>query len=130
MLRAGFLLVSLAACGGNGTAPEETLLRGQWGSAEAELIAIAAGAELRFGCAGAVIDDPIALTDANTFTATARVSGTMMSLDPGPVVRLSGSLAGSRVTITVPEVLGFPAATYVLSAGVSRPPLEEPVCPL
>jgi hypothetical protein len=126
------LLLSIAACSGDSMAPEEPILRGQWGSDQAELIAIAAGAELRFGCAAAVIDDPITLTAANTFVAAARLSGSMASYGPDPVVRLSGSLAGSQLIISVPSVpaVHFDGGTYVLEAGVALPALEEPMCPL
>jgi hypothetical protein len=128
---AGALLLLQVACG-EGIGPNETLLRGHWGSDQAELIAIGTGAELRFGCASAVIDDPIAMTAANTFVAAARVHSSMARLGKDPVVRLSGSLSGSQLTVTVPGVRAeplFPGGTYVLEAGMELPPLEEPVCP-
>jgi hypothetical protein len=127
----GLLLLLQVACG-NSIGPNETLLRGHWGSDEAELIAIGAGAELRFGCATALVESPITLTTAHTFVAAARVSGSFAALGPNPIVRLSGSLSGNQLTVSVPNVPSvpvFPGGTYVLEEGVELPPLEEPVCP-
>ena len=100
------------------------MLQGQWGSEEAELIAILAGAELRFQCAVAVIDDPIMLTPENTFSARARVLNRRTLFEANPsVVRLTGSIADGQVTISVPTVLSYAAATYVLSPGVEPWPV-------
>ena len=124
-------LFLLSACSDDTAPNQETVLRGHWGSDEAELIAIGAGAELRFICASAVTDEAITLTGDNTFVAAARVNGSMARLGPDPVVRVSGSLAGTRLTVSVPSVSSeqLSGGTYVLEAGVELPPLEEPICP-
>lgn len=46
-------------------------LVGTWGSPDAELIAIQAGAEVHYGCSTIVIRGPIALAPDNTFAARA-----------------------------------------------------------
>jgi hypothetical protein len=101
-----------------------------WGSPEAHLIALYAGADLRIGCTWLIIDDAIVLDDRNGFSAHARVAGSGLTLGDLPVVRLTGSVDGSTVTVTVPQSAQTTATTYRLEAGVTRAPADEPECPV
>ena len=113
----------LLGCGDDLAAPSGRELRGTWGSIEArtELIALFAGAELRIPCTTFIIDDPIVLDDTNGFATRARVQGSGAVIGELPVVRLTGSLGGERVTVAVPQTGSAPAATYLLDAGVTVP---------
>jgi hypothetical protein len=127
-LAAALLLVG---CGGDPAAPSGRELVGTWDSLDArtELIALLAGAELRVPCATFIIDDPIVLDDTNGFATRARVRAGAVS-GQLPVVRLSGSLGSSRVTVAVPQRGSTPAATYLLEAEVTVPAAELPECPV
>jgi hypothetical protein len=122
-------LLAGAACSGEPTGSDARVLVGQWGSPEAELIGLHSGAELRVPCRTIIIDDPIVLSDADGFTTRARVQGSGLTIGTLPVVRLTGQVAGDRVTIDVPAASPASAATYVLEAGVTRDPEDVPMCP-
>jgi hypothetical protein len=121
--------LGIAACGSNPTAPTGRELVGAWGSAQAELIAIYAGAEFRIPCTRFIIDDPIMLDQANAFAVQARVDGPGFTAGELPVVRLTGAVVGHQTTIDVPAGAQTPATRYVLDAGVRPDPAEEPACP-
>jgi len=125
---AAALLLTLG-CGDGASAPTGRELVGMWGSTEAELIALYAGAELRLPCTRLIIDDAVVLNDANGFTAQARVDGPGLTAGNLPVIRLTGSVAGSQVTIAVPQSSQTAAATYRLETGVTPAPEDEPECP-
>jgi hypothetical protein len=118
------------ACGGAATAPSGRELVGAWGTSEVELIGLHAGAELRLPCTIIIIDDPIELGDADDFTARGRVDGPGLTAGSLPVVRLTGEVAGSHVTVNVPARTQTSAATYLLEAGVGPALEDEPECPL
>ena len=105
---------------------------GTWGSIEnrTELIALLAGAELRVPCTTFIIDDPIVLDDTGGFATRARVRGSGAVIGELPVVRLTGSLGGDRVTVVVPRMGSTPAINYLLDAGVTVPAVELPECPV
>ena len=124
------ILCLTLGCGDDGAAPTGRELVGAWGSLEAQLIALHAGAELRAGCTRFIIDDPIALTDDDKFSSQARVDGSGAALGDLPVVRLTGSQSGSRVRIFVPQSAHTSAATYILMDAVAPAPSQQPQCPL
>ena len=127
----GFLatLLLTLGCGDDATAPTGRELVGSWGSSEVELVALYAGAELRVPCIRFIIDDPILLDQANHFWARAKVDGPGLTLGDLPIVRLTGSVDGNRVTVAVPQNEVTPAATYLLDWGVTPAPPEVPACP-
>lgn len=122
-------LLAVVACAPEPVAPSGPVLIGAWGSADAELIAIRVGAEVRLGCATISIEHPIQLSAGNTFAARGRLDGSGLELGRLPLVDVTGSLHDSQVSITAPSFAGDDPATYVLEAGVTRPPGELPVCP-
>ena len=127
------ILGTLGCSEANGPTGRE--LVGSWGSPEAELVALLAGAELRFGCTRLIIDQAIVLDEANNFSTSGRLDGPGLTLGALPVMRVTGSSAGDQVTIAVaalatPKQRSMPLATYVLEAGVTLPPEDQPVCPL
>lgn len=124
------LLPALAACSSETAGPSSHALTGTWGSSEAELIAIQAGAEVRFSCSRIVIRAPIALSETNTFEARGELHGSGGQLSGFPVVSVTGSVDGAHVRLTAPSGVGAPLTTYVLEAGVTLPPSEVPECPL
>jgi hypothetical protein len=123
-------LVVLAACAGEPTEPVGPLLIGTWGSPDAELIAIRAGAEVRLGCATIIIATPIPLSASNTFATRGRLDGSGAEVGQLSIVDVTGSLRDSQVSITAPSAAAADPVTYVLEAGVSRSPSELPECPL
>jgi len=135
MLVSGLIAV-LGALGCSGTTgPTGRELVGSWGSSEAELVALLAGAELRYGCSRVIIDEALVLDEANNFAASGRLDGPGLTLGELPVLRVTGSSAGDQLTIAVaslatPKQRSARLATYVLEAGVTRPPQDQPVCPL
>jgi hypothetical protein len=126
----GTLLTVLSACSSDGSGPSERVLVGTWGSPEAELIAIQAGAEVRAGCTTIVIRTPIALTEVNTFSTRGELHGSGAVVGEFPSVNVTGSLSDGRLSLAAPSVAGGPATTYLLQAGVKRPAAEVPQCPL
>lgn len=125
------LLPALFACSSDTVEPSGRTLIGDWGSSDAELIAIQAGAEVRFGCSTIVIRAPIALSEANTFETQGEFHGSGLRLGEFPVVSVTGSVDGARVRLTAPtEDDGGPLATYVLEAGATPLPSDVPECPL
>jgi hypothetical protein len=90
---------------------------------------------LRYGCNRLIIDKAIVLDEANNFAASGRLDGPGLTLGALPVLRVTGSSAGDQLTVAVarmatPKQRSTPVATYVLEAGVTRSPQDQPVCPL
>lgn len=124
------LLVALAGCSSDMSAPSDGVLVGTWGSPEAEFIAIQAGAEAHAGCTTIVIHSPVILAENRTFAARGELHGSGLAIGKFPVVEVTGSLDDGRLTLAAPSVAGGPPITYVLTAGVTRAPDEVPQCPL
>jgi hypothetical protein len=123
----GFLI--LLGCGAEGTGPSDRLLIGSWGSEDAELVAIRSGAEVRLRCAVIMIHRPIVLAQDGTFRARGRLdtSGAEVSL---PRVDVTGSLSGSRITVTVPPTVHpGDVVTLTLDAGIKPSPDDTVFCP-
>lgn len=123
------LTSALASCSSDTLEPTGRLLLGTWGSSDAELVAIQAGAEVRFGCSSIVIHSPISLSETNSFNARGELHGSGMRIGGFPLVNVTGSVDGDQVRLTAPSAAGDPLATYVLEAGVTLPPSEVPECP-
>jgi hypothetical protein len=124
------LLTALFACSSDSSGPSDRVLVGTWGSPKAEFIAIQAGAEVRAGCTTIVIRVPITLTESNTFSTRGELHGSGAVVGELPSAKVTGSLSGGRLSLTVPSIAGGPAVTYLLEAGVTRPAAEVPECPL
>ena len=120
------LTLGLGACS-DAVSPNQ-LLVGSWGSPAAELIAMRAGAELRFECSSVVIDNPIELRDDRTFRVHGEYWTSELLLGDRPEAVLTGSIAGETVVLQMER---GPAAgtTYTLAAGVRPQPAEVPACP-
>jgi hypothetical protein len=118
-------ILAALACG-DPDAPSGRELLGTWGSSDAQLVALHAGAELHAGCASFIMDDAIELDEGNGFVARARVFGPGFVVGSLPVVRVRGSVEGSRVTLTVPKSSRTPAGTYVLEQDVTPDPIPCP----
>jgi hypothetical protein len=124
--RSSLILLLTLACDAS-TAPGGRILQGHWGSIDAELVAIYAGAELRFECVFAIIDHAVPVSSDSTFTARARLARRRRAnLEILATIQLTGSIANGDVTISVPASSDNSAATYVLQPGVTRTPV---VCP-
>jgi hypothetical protein len=122
-------LLSLTACGAEST-DSSRLLLGEWGSSSALMIASATGAELRFQCSAVLVDNPIDLSDSDSFEAVGRLQTSSALIGSLPKVRLRGKLSDSTVTVTSPSTVDGGAVTYHLRAGTRPEPLEATSCPL
>jgi hypothetical protein len=120
--------LALSACGSDSTAPDSLVLVGQWGSTDAELVAIHAGAEVRLACALVVVERAIPISEANTFRAQGRFYGSR-AVEGTPTATVTGTLSGSQLHVTVSQSYMPEPLSYVLEAGVPWIPNEEPVCP-
>jgi hypothetical protein len=127
--RIGTLLL-VSACASEPTGPAGPVLIGNWGSADVELIAIRAGAEVRLACATIIIDAPIALSASNTFAVRGRLDRSGAELGGLPGVDVTGSVSGTRVLVTVPGTVSGERVTFALDAGVTPAPGDVPECPL
>lgn len=123
------LTSALGSCSSDTLEPTSRVLLGTWGSSDAELVAIQAGAEVRFGCSSIVIHSPISLSETNSFEARGELHGSGLQIGGFPLVNVTGSVDGDRVRLTAPSAAGNPLTTYVLEAGVTLPPSEVPECP-
>lgn len=126
---AAVALMASAACGGEATSPDTRLLLGQWGSATTLLVALHSGAEVQFGCAVLIIDEPIELDDGGAFKVRGRLRSSGVVLGSLPEIRGSGQMNGSHVTLSLP-VAEDVIDTYQLEAGVRPDPADAPQCPL
>jgi hypothetical protein len=124
------LLLIAGACSEPAAPANDRLLVGQWGSADAELIAIEAGAEVRMACATVIINDPISLTAEQSFVARGRVRGSGATLGTLPVVSVTGVVSGTQLRVTFPDGPGASPRTRILEAGVTLQRTEPPMCPL
>lgn len=122
-------IMALPACGDT-TGPSGPLLLGRWGSPTAALVALRSGAEVQLPCAVVIIDDPIELSARDTFVVRGRLQTSSAVVGPLPRVRGSGSVSGSRVTVTLPVGSAGAPVTYELESGVTPDPVDIPVCPL
>lgn len=124
------LLLGLAGCSSEDLGPTDQALVGRWGSPDAELIAIQAGAELRYGCSTVVIRRPIALAPDLTFAARGEWHGSGAQFGGFPVVTVVGAIHDAQVHLAVRSPSGEEGVTYVLQMGVTRAPSEIPECPV
>ena len=127
----GMILISaVSACSEPVAPPTASLLLGQWGSTDAEVIAIRAGAEVRMACSIVIIEAPISLTPEQSFATHGHLSGSGAQLGALPVVSVTGTVSGTQLRISFPTTPGAEPATHVLEAGVKWPPTDRPECPL
>ena len=77
-----------------------------------------------------VRDDPIELSAGDTFVVRGRLQTSMLVVGPLPRVRGSGRVSGSGVIVTLPVGPAGTPVTYELESGVTRDPVDIPVCPL
>jgi len=125
------LVALLGACGDQGPAESNrSLLVGQWGTDVVELVAIRAGAELRWRCSTVIVDNPIELNGDGTFTAAGRLQTSSKILGSLPKTSFRGQLLGEHVSLTLPEAVAGQSTTVELEAGISPSPLTVPECPL
>ena len=124
------MLVGLGACADRATGPAGPVLLGQWGTADAEVIAIRAGAEVRLPCATITVEAPVPLRTDQSFDVRGRLSGSGAQLGELPLVRVTGSISGTQLVVTAPVAPGTDPVTHVLEAGVHPQAASEPQCPL
>lgn len=124
------MLVGLGGCADRATEPAGPVLLGQWGTADVEVIAIRAGAEVRLPCITIIVDAPVPLGVDQTFDVRGRLSGSGAQLGELPLVRVIGRLSGTQLVVTVPAAPRADPVTHVLEAGVRPQPGSEPQCPL
>ena len=123
-------LIGLAACSPAPSEPAGLLLVGTWGSDRAELVALRVGAEVHLHCAAVLIDEPITLSEQQTFAVQGRLDRSGAELSALPLVDVQGSLHGAELTLKVDSRDGSTSMTFDLLAAMSVPPLELPECPL
>src|SRR5215207_4326123 len=122
-------LTALVGCGEEATAPDGTLLVGEWGSETALFIALRSGAEVQLGCSVVIIDEPIALTAGQTFVVAGRLQTSSAVLGELPRIRGTGKVGGSRVVLSLPVGSGGDLTTLEHQAGVHPVPAAAPTGP-
>jgi|SRR6266487_5568691 len=127
------LVVALVGCGAMlacnriPTSPaEEPLAMGRWTGDGACLSVTDAGCNLAVGCGHGQFSRPIIHADG-TFDAdgTYRIEVGPISIEPAPPAHFSGSIAGSRLTLTV-----VPTAGSLGRASYSMTPASNGGCPI
>jgi hypothetical protein len=109
--------VLLLACHNSPTEPNVApLASGRWTGTGACLSVTANGCNLVIGCGHGQFPRPTVGVDG-TFSigGTYRIEVGPISIEPAPPAQFSGSLAGSRLTLTVSPTPPLPTATYVLT---------------
>ncbi len=110
--------VCAVSCSSSPTAPQNgPLATGRWsGSTGACLSVVESSCNFVAGCGHGQFPRPIVSADGIfEVDGTYRIEAGPVSIDPAPPAHFSGSVAGSRLTLTVkPTASSLPAASYSL----------------
>jgi hypothetical protein len=120
-------LVAALACNRSPTGPGQgPLASGRWTGDGACLSVTETGCNLAVGCGHGQFSRPIIRADG-TFDAdgTYRIEVGPISIEPAPLAHFSGSMAGSRLMLTV-----VPTAKSLQPASYSMTPASAGMCPI
>src|SRR5262245_56447171 len=108
----------VSSCHGNPTGPNGgALTMGRWTGGSACLSVTDTGCNLVVGCGHGQFPRPTLRADG-TFdeNGTYRIEAGPISIEPAPPAQFSGSVSGSRLTLTVlPSVASVPPASYSMT---------------
>jgi hypothetical protein len=125
-----FILV-LAACGGDlATEPDAHVLLGRWGNATAEFVALQGAAEVRLPCVTVRIARSVRVTDAGTFDADGRLDDSRAQTGDLPRVRVSGTIHGEQLQVTLAAEAAVTPTRMDLVRGVMPEALDLVHCDL
>ena len=128
------LVLLLAGCGEETSAPAGPLLVGQWGvigDSPASLVALRVAAELQFGCSSIGVHHAVELLPEGRFAFEGRMQRSGIA-SGGLKARVSGRVEAERVILTA-DVLDddVPPQSLTLQAGVDPRFDRNPIpCPL
>ena len=125
-------MVALVACGGlldcdhNPAGPSEgPLTTGRWTGDGACLSVTDTGCNLAVGCGHGQFPRPIIRTDGTfNIDGTYRIEVGPISIEPAPPAHFSGTVIGSRLTLSVTPSGSLPPASY------SMTPTTDGACPI
>jgi hypothetical protein len=110
--------ISLSSCHGNPTGPNgRPLATGHWTGGGACLSVTDTACNLVVGCGHGQFPQPTLRADGSfDIDGTYRIEAGPISIEPGPPAQFSGSVTGSRLTLTVvPSVASVPSASYSMT---------------
>jgi hypothetical protein len=109
--------LALPGCGHTVLGPSGPLATGRWTSDSACLAVADSGCDLIVGCGHGRFSRPVVGSDGRfEVDGTYRIEAGPISTTPPPPAHFSGSLNGSRLTLTVaPTSDGLPPATFIFT---------------